>query len=164
MDGIVERLSSYDILNNLIPGAFFVMLCTWFDVFSLPVNNVTETLFVYYFFGLIISRIGSLIVEPICKKSKFVSYAPTAEYIHAAKLDPKIELLLETNNLYRTCTGMILTLIVCKVYIILSPCFEAKTDTTFWIVSVSLFLLFLFSYRKQTLHIYKRILCTKQTE
>ena len=102
MESLLERLSSYNILNNLIPGAFFVFFGKLLNVISLPLDGVVERIFVYYFCGMIISRIGSLVIEGIFEKVKWIKYAPKAEYVAAVKKDARIESLLETSNLLYT--------------------------------------------------------------
>ena len=52
MESLLERLSSYNILNNLIPGAFFVFFGKLLNVISLPLDGVVERIFVYYFCGI----------------------------------------------------------------------------------------------------------------
>ena len=85
MESLLERLSSYNILNNLIPGAVFVFLGKLLNVISLPLDGVVERIFVYYFCGMIISRIGSLVIEGIFEKVKWIKYVPKAEYVAAVK-------------------------------------------------------------------------------
>ena len=46
MESLLERLSSYNILNNLIPGAVFVFLGKLLNVISLPLDGVVERIFV----------------------------------------------------------------------------------------------------------------------
>lgn len=100
MESLLERLSSYNILNNLIPGAFFVFFGKLLNVISLPLDGVVERIFVYYFCGMIISRIGSLVIEGIFEKVKWIKYVPKAEYVAAVKKDARIESLLETSNMF----------------------------------------------------------------
>lgn len=59
-----------------------------------------------------ISRIGSLVIEGIFEKVKWIKYAPKAEYVAAVKKDARIESLLETSNMYRTCAGLFLTFVL----------------------------------------------------
>ena len=68
MNSIVEKLGSYQILTNLFPGAFFGLSLRFFFNLEFPTKNIGEDLIVYYFMGLIISRVGSLVVEPLLKK------------------------------------------------------------------------------------------------
>ena len=73
-------------------------------------------LFLYYFIGLIISRIGSLILEPFLKLIKFVRFADYEDYVMASKSDPKIDLFSEQNNMYRTLCSLFIMLILFKIF------------------------------------------------
>lgn len=59
---LVEKISSYDILNNLFPGVIFCSIVerTTRITFLL---EIWEDLFLYYFAGMIISRIGSILLK-----------------------------------------------------------------------------------------------------
>ena len=158
MNELITKISSYDLFNYLFPGILFVTLAKALTPFSLIQSDLVIGLFVYYFIGLVISRVGSLIVEPFLKWTHFVVFADYPKYIAAAKKDTKIELLSEVNNTYRTITSMLLLLMLAKFYEYLVTIRPALTTLTLWIVMILLFLLFLFSYRKQTNYISKRVM------
>lgn len=162
MDKLLEKLSTYNILNNLIPGATFIWLNNLLDIFSVSLNSVIEQLFIYYFCGMIVSRIGSLVIEKICLKSKIITYASKKHYVAATKKDKQIEVLLETSNLYRTCAGMILTIGVSKIYVMVTQYYAIPILLTKGIVLFVLFILFLTAFIKQTRHILSRIEATKE--
>ena len=110
MSSILEKLDSYQILTNLLPGAFFGMTLKIFFGLTLPTQNVGEDIVVYYFMGLIINRIGSLIVEPVLKKYRFIEYAPYHDFVKALKTDSKIDTLSEMNNYTRSLLTSVLLL------------------------------------------------------
>lgn len=157
MESILEKLSSYNILNNLIPGAVFAFLGHLLDIMSLPLDGIVERIFVYYFCGMIVSRIGSLIIEEIFKKLKWIKFTPKAEYVAAVKKDGRIETLLETSNMYRTFAGLFLTLGIMKGYSALAQLLEIPGCITDLVISVVLFALFSISFVKQTEHIVSRV-------
>ena len=43
MESLIEKLSSYNILNNLIPGAVFVFMAKLLDIVFLPVDGIVES-------------------------------------------------------------------------------------------------------------------------
>ena len=47
MESLLEKISSYNILNNLIPGAVFVFLGKLLDIISLPLDGIVESIFIY---------------------------------------------------------------------------------------------------------------------
>ena len=70
MGASADKLDSYQILSNLLPGAFFVTMVKLFYGIDLTGWNVGEIVITYYFVGFIISRFGSLVLEPLLKKVK----------------------------------------------------------------------------------------------
>jgi hypothetical protein len=98
-----------------------------------------------------------LIVEPILKGISFVKFAKYAEYIVASNQDPKIETLSEANNMYRTLCATFALLGIAKIYEWLGVKMGMGSSTTAHLVVVLLFVLFLFSYRKQTAYVSSRV-------
>ena len=68
---ISEKISSYNIFNNLFPGIIFCSVLTKATRFCFTSESIIEQLFIWYFTGMIISRIGSVFVESSLKKIKF---------------------------------------------------------------------------------------------
>lgn len=67
---VIEKISSYNLFNNFFPGIIFYYMVKEFTRFSLADGELLENLFIYYFVGMIISRIGSMFVEKILKSIK----------------------------------------------------------------------------------------------
>ena len=157
MNNIIEKLGSYQILTNLFPGAFFVLALKFFSGVAITTQNTSENIILYYFIGFIINRIGSLIVEPVLKKIKFIRFAPYPDFAKAEKIDTKITILSEINNYFRSLlTGSLLILFVQiinkipLIYIWLSTNWQG-------IALLLLLVLFLFAYRKQVNYVRKRV-------
>ena len=72
MKEIIEKLSSYNIFNNLFPGIFFVILAKYTTKYDFVQTDILLGSFLYYFIGLIISRFGSLVIEKILIEIKFI--------------------------------------------------------------------------------------------
>src|SRR5262245_29525169 len=102
MKELLDKLSSYNLFNYLLPGTVFVAAAQRISAHTFKDENIVVELFLYYFIGLVISRLGSLILEPVMKKAKFVRFAPYRDYISACAKDAKIETLSEQNNSFRT--------------------------------------------------------------
>ncbi len=153
----LEKISSYNIFNHLLPGTVFCVIGTHISNISFLQNDLLSGFFIYYLVGVIISRIGSIIVEPTFKLTRFVIFAPYEKYIEASKKDPKIDTLSETNNMYRTLTSLFVCLLTLKLYMFLCnyyPWFsEYREHAVFWV----LLLMFSLSYRKQTKYIKSRV-------
>jgi hypothetical protein len=160
MDGIkdiIDKISSYNIFNYLLPGVLFVFLTKETTEYNLIQENNLIGAFLYYFVGMVISRFGSLFIEPILKKVRFLKFSDYKSFVIASKKDDKIELLSEVNNTYRTIFSMFLLLIFVKIYTSIKAHYCLKHETTVIILLLFIATLFLFSYRKQTNYITKRI-------
>lgn len=157
MNDILAKLSSYDIFVNLVPGALFVFFLSLAGVYTLEPVSVVGELVVYYFLGLVISRIGSVIVEPILKWIGLIQYGNYSDFIRASEKDPKIQILLEASNLFRTVLALVLVCAVAYNW----PGLRSAAGLSDWqwvmICSVMLSLLFLVSFRKQSNFINRRV-------
>lgn len=157
MDKILEKISSYNILNNLLPGAIYCYLLELLCNVRLVNDSIVENVFVYYFVGMVISRIGSIVIEPICKKIKFVNYASYCLYVDAEKKDKKIEPLLETSNTYRTMAALCIVLLLSILVVFLYRNFDFFKAMWKYLMIGVLLVLFGASYKKQTKYIKERV-------
>ena len=157
MKDLLERLSSYNLFNYLFPGIVFAIILKGITSYSLLQENLTIGVFVYYFIGLVISRFGSLVIEPFLRKLSFLKFADYKEFVSASKKDKKVELLSEVNNMYRTLCSMFSLLILLKFYEWIEIQFPILKNWNSCILIVLLLFMFLFSYRKQTQYIVERI-------
>ena len=165
MEKVFEQLSAYEVLNNFLPGAFFCILFRWQTGVGYEVNDTVTEILVFYFVGMIISRVGSLLLEPLCKKLRFVEKESYEDYIEASKRDPKIETLSTKNNMYRTFTA---TVFLCGIAWAVQ-CITEKTAVLRAVTIaggwIALFMLLLAAYRKQNDFVCKRIrACSKKEE
>ena len=158
MKEIIEKISSYNLFNYFFPGIIFAVLAEKFTGFSLLQENIVEGFFIYYFIGLVISRFGSLMIEPIIKYIFKIKFADYHDYINACEIDNKLELFSEINNMYRTLIATVVCLMILKGYeaIQISLVPELKNWTMYFLI-VFLFLLFSFAYKKHSNYLVKRI-------
>ena len=157
MKELIEKISSYNLFNYLLPGILFVVATNSLTSYSFIQEDILIGFFVYYFIGLVISRFGSLVIEPILKKILFLKFADYKDFVSASKKDSKINIFSEENNMYRTFCSMFVLLILLKLYHFTILKFPALEQLAIYLLIVVLLLMFLFSYRKQTQYITKRI-------
>lgn len=157
MNEIIKKISSYNLFNYLLPGTIFAYSTSYVSDFNLVQSNILIAAFLYYFIGMVISRIGSLIIEPILKKTNFVIFSSYSDFVKASKIDDKIDILSEANNTYRTIVALFFTLLGLKVYDIIADWLSISREITTVIVLLFTMTLFLFAYKKQTKYITKRI-------
>lgn len=157
MNELLGKISSYHLFNYLLPGCLFAVAASKFTHHQFIQQNVILGLFLYYFYGLVISRLGSLILEPFLKWVHFLNFADYGEFVLACKDDPKIDILSEINNMYRTLCSLLVVLVLAWAY-------AGVESRWLWLGNCALpfsffvlLTLFLFSYRKQTKYIGSRV-------
>jgi len=157
MKELLDKLSSYNIFNCLFPGTIFCFLSKEVTGYQMVFDDITTSIFSYYFIGLIISRVGSIVIEPIFKKLKIIEFADYSDYIIAEKNDPKIEVLSESNNMFRTLISLIFVFVVIKIYFLFETKYSMLLNCRWIVISLVLLVLFVLSYKKQTKYITKKI-------
>lgn len=162
MKDILDKISSYNLFNYLLPGIIFVYISKYFTDFDFVQTDTLIGAFFYYFIGMVVSRFGSLFIEPILKKIGFLKFSDYKNYVSASKLDSKIELFSEINNTYRTLISTMFLLGILKFFNYLKVAWNINNDVSIFIAITLVFLMFLFSYRKQTNYIIKRISANNQ--
>lgn len=157
MEKIIDKLTTYNIFNYLLPGIIFVILLEYFIEINLIIENNFVGAFLYYFIGMTISRIGSLIIAPIIRWTKLIKYAKYKDYVPASIKDSKIELLSEVNNMYRTFMTLFFVLLFAKLYFVIEAKLGLSITTSKTLLIVGLTILYIFSYRKQTSFVKERV-------
>jgi hypothetical protein len=156
MESLLNKISEYQLFNFLFSGTILVFLVNETTAISIHSEEILVTLFIYYLVGLIVSRVGSLIIEPIFKKLRLVTLKPYQQYLRAVKKDPKIDVFSQENNVYRTLIAMFL------IYFMVYASFQIYPELLEqeWLPLVlagSGIVLFSLSYRKQTKYISYRV-------
>jgi hypothetical protein len=162
MPDLLDKISSYNLFNYLLPGVLFAVTASKLTHYSFLGYEIAVAAFLYYFIGLVISRFGSLIVEPSLKACGFVRFAPYKAFVSASKKDPKIEILSEANNTFRTLCSLFVVLLLLKFYELLGSHWKFLEDFRLVILVVLLLLMFAFAYRKQTKYVAQRIEAAEQ--
>lgn len=161
MGDFISKISSYNLFNNLLPGVVFSAVVTYTTSYNLLFENIIISFFVYYFVGMVVSRVGSIVIDPLItgvpiegSTSKLIKTAPYYDYIDACKVDSDIKLLSEVNNTYRTMIA-VMALSIITIFID----YLCISDTILQVlVCLLVLILFIFSYKQQTeKYIVKRI-------
>jgi hypothetical protein len=155
MHELLDKISSYNIFNYLFPGIVFSALAGWVTHYSIVPRDVLTGAF--YFVGLVVSRFGSLVIEPVLKRTSFIRFADYKDFVAASKKDDKLSLLSEVNNTYRTLSAVFALLLIVKVYGFIEGRHPGLKEWDATVLSLLLLVLFLFSYKKQTAYVTKRI-------
>lgn len=157
---ILAQLSGYDFVNSLLPGVTYVMLTEKITDLTILSDNMLENFVIYYSVGLVINRVGSLIIERMLRwRILTVSYD---EYVAADTDDEsgKLDRLSTVNNVYRTFVAMF----ACLILTIIGWLIWKRVGAPGWlkwpimILGILLMgVLLAFSYRKQTTYIAGRV-------
>ena len=158
MEELLKKITSYNILNNLLPGVVLIAAFPDSEITKFCTANAFFGAIVCYVTGVIVSRIGSLILEPALKK--IAPHETYGDFITASSKDSKIAELSETNNTFRTLASTGICYIAIVVILAADSKYSLSTTypVTTQLVCAALFsALFIFSYRKQTGYICKRV-------
>ena len=156
MAKFTQAVTSYNLANYLLPGILFVIFVDKMTNYSFLQKDMIAGLFLYYFIGMIVSRIGSLFVEPLLKQVGFLKFADYSDFAHASKEDEKISALSEQNNQYRTMVTMILMLGFLKLWEVCVADVLPNNAELLVFLLASL-ILFMHAYKKQTEFIASRV-------
>lgn len=157
MADLLDKLSSYNLFNYLLPGIIFVVLAGKFTQYSFIQQDIVIGLFFYYFIGLAISRFGSLVIEPLLKRFSFIRFATYKDFLAASERDKDLKLCSEINNTYRTFCSLFFLLLLLKFYEWIQGIYPFLKQWDANILVMLLLVFFLFSYRKQTSYVRKRV-------
>lgn len=105
MENLINSISKYQLAINLIPGYIFAILLQRYAHIVLLEGDVLQDAFVSYFVGLVIGRVGSIVVDGLMKSfNKTYRFAPRYyKKIMAEQIDHKIETLDRQCTIYRNC-------------------------------------------------------------
>jgi len=150
MTDIINKITSYNLFNYLFPGVLYAIISSKWTIYNFTVENTILATFLYYFIGMIISRIGSLWIEKLLIKSKIVKFSKYSAFVKASKKDDKLNLFSEINNSYRTLISLGICLLFTKIYSEFDLKFEIpEIYTTIGMLTFIIFI-FILSYIKQT--------------
>lgn len=156
----LARLGKYDWLNEVIPGAAFVVLCRTLGLPMVHVDNWFETVVAYFIIGAIISRIGAVLIEPTLKGIGLVKFAPYEQYLDYRKANEKdADMLMERLNFNRTMISFWCIIFGFKLVCSLPICSHVRCLHFSWgdVVLAALALLFVVAYVRQVEFIKGRI-------
>ena len=155
MKEFVGALNSYHILNFIVPGVLFVIFLNNFSNMNLVQENAFIGIVLYYFVGMILSRIGSILITPIFKILKILKKYEYEDYLKASHVDKNINVLLEMNNMYRGLAAMAFVLLLLFAFEPFELNFDGKNSI--YALLFILFFVLAFAWQKQNDYIKKRV-------
>lgn len=158
MENIVDKISNYNLFNYLFPGIIYVTAVNHFTRMNLPTENLLEALFLCYFIGLAISRIGTLFVECLIRKVPcYPEEVPYEDFVEASKQDTLIDLLSSERNVYRTMISLGMVILLTIAFDFFLKYFAISEIVVFIFLIIVLIVLFIIAYIRQTKYIINRV-------
>lgn len=154
---LIDKFSQYNFLTNILPGSVLCIILKYLVGYDLIPEDNYQAGIVFYFVGIVNSRVGSLIIEPVLKKISWVIFAPYPKFLQAEKEDSKLEPLSQENNVYRSYISVMFISVVGYIHKNYSLDGKQLLSDDPLVLVVSLLILFLFAYRKQTSFVRKRV-------
>lgn len=154
MESIANNISSYNIIANFIPGMISIIGMKYFLNFDITHLNNLWVAILAYFVGLIINRLGSIVIKMPCNILRCCKQQDYKLFIEAEKKDSKISILSETSNMYRSFATIFL--------IAICICFYKNISSRNMLPFLLGFALFLYSYIKQQKYINSLIKFSKE--
>ena len=102
---VFEKLSSYNLVTNLVPGAVLAVGLRYAGLPVVDPEKVGTFVVLAYALGALSSRLGSLILDPALHRSGLLPARDYKAFVEASATDPKMDVLVETANGYRTFTS-----------------------------------------------------------
>jgi len=159
MDELFKKITSYNILNYLLPGVLFAFFVTELTPYSLVQEDWIQGVFFYYFLGMVVSHIGSVLLAPIMRVTRLAPQEPYEDYLTAVKKDEVIPILAQERGTIRSFLTAALLIIAIKAYS--EEPFLSGTSEIYAVFAI-LGLIFLLAYRRQTSFISKRVTYSKK--
>ena len=154
---VIDKLSQYNFLTNILPGTVLCIILKYLVGYDLIPDDYYQAGIVFYFVGMVNSRVGSLVIEPILKAISWVKFAPYSEFLRAEKEDAKLTILSQENNVFRSYISLMFISILGYIYKNCSLNLRLSLNNESIVLIVILFVLFLFAYKKQTSFVRKRV-------
>ena len=154
---IIEKLSQYNFLTNILPGTVLCIVLKYLVEYDLVLSDTYLAGILFYFVGMINSRVSSIIVEPFLKWIKWLVFAPYPDFVKAEQKDGKLTLLSQENNTYRSYVSVMFISLVAYLYKNYLTEFTFIKDNEIVILLIVIGFLFMFAYRKQTGYVRKRV-------
>lgn len=158
MSEMLSKFSAYEMFNNFLPGVLLCGYVVWATGIDIRVNDVMEYVFVFcaiYLCGVVLSRLGALILQPIAKKTGLIDWSDG--YYVAEKKDAKIQVLLKDFNMYGSLVVAAFVAMVATIWMMTNNLISIQFFGVAMLVGVVLMCVMAFSYRKQSKYITKRI-------
>lgn len=156
MESLLSKISAYHLISYALTG--LLLTSCYVVLHGLAPDYGPAIVFgAVYLVGLLVSRIGSVLMEWPLKKIGFIQYAPYADFVEAESIDSKVSGLAEQSSFYRTlCCGFGL-LTIFSAFDGREPIFSDLPGWAETIAFLVISVLFLLAYKKQCSFVFNRV-------
>ena len=156
-----DKLDAYNLVANLVPGAALTYALHFSHFPTPPPDKFGAFLLVAFVAGVTTNRLGSLILDPVLRRIKFLKPKDYGSFLKREKEDQKLDALVANSGLYRTffAAGLIYLVALVSSKIIT----EVSSQTLFTSLVVLGMTVFLFALQKEDCYIHSRIEADKET-
>ena len=136
VSSLFNKLSAYQFVALMLPGASLLGTMKFLFAIDIKVDeNIWWFLLASYVIGIIISRIGSIVIEEMLKKFEIIENYSVTAYRIKRKEDDFVETLLCFANLYRS-------FCVLPIMLFLITVIQGYSFCNYWMVYLSEILFF----------------------
>ncbi len=157
MSDFVFLLSNFRVVSSLVPGAALCIFINDFLKVNILKDEVILNLFIFYTVGVVVGRVGSIIIEPLFESFGIIDKENYPDYIDAEIKNPKVSTIDEISRFYRSLTTLMMFIIVGIVIEYPMKMYPMTNVLVMHIVSVLMLILMIKSYSKQSKYTAKRI-------
>jgi hypothetical protein len=151
---VFDKLDAYNLFANLVPGAA-LMYALHYSGFPTPSpDKVVPFLLVSFVTGVTANRLGSLLLDPLLRRWKFLKPKDYPSFLMREKADRKLDALVANSGLYRTFfTAGIIYLAAVTTAPLVTPIGGKALLSIFVVGGMAVFL---FAFRKEDGYIHSR--------
>jgi hypothetical protein len=152
---VFEKLDAYNLFANLVPGAALTYALRYSGFPTPSPDKFLAFLLVSFVAGVTANRLGSLLLDPLLRRWKFLKPKDYHSFLMREKADRKLDALVANSGLYRTFfTAGIIYLAALVIAPLVTPLGGKALLLIFIIGGMAVFL---FAFRKEDGYIHSRI-------
>jgi hypothetical protein len=157
-----DKLDAYNLVANLVPGAALTYALHFSKFPTPPPTELGAFLLVAFVAGVTANRLGSLVLDPLLRRSKFLKRKDYRSFLMREKADQKLDALVANSGLYRT---FFVAGLIYLVAVIAAPLVANMPGQTLFVAFVIAGMtVFLFALRKEDGYIHARVEFDKAAE
>lgn len=157
MSDLAYLISNTRIVSCLVPGAMMcVFINNYFRVDFLK-NDALFNIIIFYAVGVVIGRVGSIVIEPFFKNIGLIEKDNYARFIEAEERNPKLNTIDEICRFYRSLVALMIIIIVGLIVSFFLKMYSLWISFGALIAAILILVLMVFAYRKQSKYTIERI-------